>query len=274
VSRLIIGCGYLGRRLLELWRALPDGPIYVTTRKPERADELRRLGAEPVICDVLSPGPLPRVDSVVYAVGLDRAAGVDMRAVYVEGLANVLDRLPPPGRFIYVSSTSVYGQDDGGEVDESAPTEPVEASGRIVLEAEQVLRQRLPDALILRLAGIYGPGRLLRQRAIEAGEPLAADPDKWLNLIHVEDAAAAVQAAVRRGQPGRVYNVSDGHPVRRRDFYAYLAQLLAAPPPRFAPAGPDPTDRRIVNRRMLRELGVVVRFPSYREGLAAAVRPA
>ena len=96
---------------------------------------------------------------------------------------------------MYVSSTGVYGQCHGEEVDEESATEPVEESGRVVLEAERLLHQQLPEAVILRFAGIYGPGRLLRRQAIEAGEVLVGDPEKWLNLIHVADGAAAVHAA-------------------------------------------------------------------------------
>ena len=103
---------------------------------------------------------------MVYCVGLDRTAGADMRTVYVEGLANVLDALGEPGRFVYVSSTGVYAQRDGEAVDETAATEPESESGRVVLEAERLLRARRPAAVILRFAGIYGPGRLMREQAV------------------------------------------------------------------------------------------------------------
>jgi nucleoside-diphosphate-sugar epimerase len=200
-----------------------------------------------------------------------------MRGVYVDGLANVLARLPKPKRFIYVSSSSVYGQTDGGWVDETAPTEPTEDSGRIVLEAEGVLRARMPGAIVLRFAGIYGPGRLLRRQAIEKGEPIVAAADKWLNLIQVEDGARVILNAEQHGAPGRVYNVCDDHPVRRRYFYATLARLLGAPEPSFVAPPPDqPTpphekaNRRLNNRRMKEELHAVLRYPDYYGGLAAA----
>ena len=86
---------------------------------------------------------------------------------------------------------------------------------------------------MLRFAGIYGPGRLLRQKAVAAGEPIVAGADRWLNLIHVEDGARAVLAAEDYGLPGRVFNVCDGRPVLRRDFYTALAKVLRAPPPHF-----------------------------------------
>ena len=84
----------------------------------------------------------------------------------------------------------------------TAATEPLEDAGLVVLEAERLLRRRLPSAVVLRFAGIYGPGRLPRAKAIRAGEPLVGDADRWLNLIHVDDAADAVLAVETRGAPG------------------------------------------------------------------------
>ena len=247
---------------------------------------LRRLGLEPVVCDVTdsaglkaAAGALPDLDAVCHCVALDRTSGQSMQQVYVQGLHNVLDawRISRVRRIVYVSSTSVYGQTGGEEVDESAVTQPQEESGRIVLEAERMLTV-LPNAVVLRVAGIYGPGRLLRRRTIVPGAPIVADPEKWLNLIHVEDGAAAVLAAAERGAPGQVYNVADGSPVQRRDFYTLQARLLNAPEPRFvlpaldAPLPPhERANRRIVNRKMREELGVELSYPSYEKGLAASV---
>jgi nucleoside-diphosphate-sugar epimerase len=269
---LILGCGYLGRRVAALWRQ-QGRTVFAASRKATHLP----ADVTPIVCDILDPASLrvlPQVDTVLYAVGFDRASGATMRAVYVDGLANVLDHLSPPTRFIYVSSSSVYGQTDGGWVNESSPTEPGEDSGRIVLEAEGVLRAKLPEAMILRFAGIYGPGRLLRQKTIERGEPIVGDEWKWLNLIHVEDGARVILAAERNGQPGHIYNVCDDHPVRRRWFYTTMAHLLGAYPPRFVdpPAGelPPPHEkgnRRINNRRMKEELRVELQYPDYEQGL-------
>ena len=165
-------------------------------------------------------------------------------SVYVDGLADVLDHLPRAGKFIYISSSSVYGQTGGEWVDEESATEPLEESGRIVLAAEEVLRSKISDAIILRFGGIYGPGRLLRQKTLHAGEPIVGDGSKWLNLIHVEDGARVVLAAEQYGRPGRVYNVCDGHPVQRHVFYTYLALKLGAAAPRFMRHHPISPRRR------------------------------
>jgi nucleoside-diphosphate-sugar epimerase len=125
-------------------------------------------------------------------------------------------------------------------------TEPRDESGRIVREAETLLTT---DAVVLRFAGIYGPGRLIGAVGLRAGKPIAGDPNGWLNLIHVADGANAVVAAIDRGQG--VYNVADGSPVLRCDFYSYLAELIGAGFPTFSPIG-DAPNRRINARRMRR----------------------
>jgi nucleoside-diphosphate-sugar epimerase len=269
-THLIIGCGYLGRVVARRWVAAGHRVAALTR---SRTDELRELGVEPILGDVTDAASLrlPPADTVLYAVGLDRSAGKGMREVYDGGLANVLDALPAPRRFIYVSSTSVYSQTDGSWVDESSATEPVEESGRVILECEQLLRSRSRDATVLRFAGIYGPGRVIRRTAIEKGEPLAADPVGWLNLIHVADGAAAVVAAAERPVEGRTINVADDRPVTRREFYTTMAEFLGAPPAAFAAAHAGGSNRRIRNRRMREELAVEMTYPDFRSGLRAAL---
>jgi nucleoside-diphosphate-sugar epimerase len=274
VPCLVVGCGYLGRRVAAAWRSA-GRRVAALTRG--RADELARDGLEPVVGDVLDPASLtnlPAAGPVLYAVGFDRSSGRSMRDIYVEGLANALRAIRSPGPVIFVSSTGVYGQTEGGWVSEESPTEPLEPSGKVVLEAEGTLRALRPDAVVLRFAGIYGPGRVLRQQALRGGEPLVGDAEKWLNLVHVEDGVAAVLAAEQRGRPGETYLIADDEPVRRRDFYTLTAELLGAPAARFEqPATPIlEANRRVSNAKARRELGFAPRFPTYREGLAEATR--
>lgn len=268
MDTLIFGCGYLGRRVAARW--LEQGRrVAALTRS--HAAELAALGVEPIVgdvCDRASLSSLPKAKTVLHAVGLDRSAGRSMREVYVEGLANVLAALPEPERFIHISSTSVYGQSDGDWVNEFFPLEPREESGRIVLEAEQLLRARLPKAVILRFAGIYGPGRAMRKQALLNGEPLVGDCEKWLNLIHVDDGVEAVLAAESKAEPGSTFNIADGHPVSRREFYTHWAKLLGAPPAAFDHREePGAANRRIVIDRAREKLCWSPRMASYREGL-------
>ncbi|MDH3717472.1 MAG: NAD-dependent epimerase/dehydratase family protein [Planctomycetota bacterium] len=282
-SRMIFGCGYLGHRVAQRWRHRGD-VVYAVTRSEARADQLSDEGLQPIVADVTRPGTLsglPGCHTVLFAVGFDRTTGDAIRDVYVEGLRHVLDALPGgTGHFIYISSTGVYGQNDGSWVDEASPCQPQREGGRACLEAEQLLGQhpRGGSATILRLAGIYGPGRVPRLQDLRDERPIASPAEGYLNLIHVDDAVTAVDAAAERGAPLDVVNVSDGRPVIRREYFGHIAARLGLAPPQLVdpPAGSGRQQRgssskRIRNKRMLQELGVELRFPSYREGLAAAL---
>ena len=134
MQKLIIGCGYLGERVAAAWKAGGD-EVSVLTRSAARAERLVASGLNPLIGDVLKPESLrqmPQAEVVLYAVGFDRAGEASKRSVYVDGLRNVLAEIAQRSRqFLYVSSTSVYGQSDGELVDEASPTEPQEDSGQI-----------------------------------------------------------------------------------------------------------------------------------------------
>jgi nucleoside-diphosphate-sugar epimerase len=286
-TRIIFGCGYLGRRVAQLWH--DDGSeVFPVTRSPQRADDLRREGLSAIVADVTQPETLtnlPAVETVLFAVGFDHSADSDMHTVYAQGMSNVLDALPASvSRLLYISTTGVYGSADGGWVDEQTPPNPQREGGRASLEAEEVLRRHPLGArsVILRLAGIYGPGRVPYLDKLRAGEPIAAPSAGWLNLIHVDDAARIVVAAdewaaSRQTADGpHMFCVSDGSPAVRRGYYAEVARLIGAPPPLFtAPAAESPaaaraqSDRRFRNDKMRHELQVRLSYPSYREGLAA-----
>jgi nucleoside-diphosphate-sugar epimerase len=284
MSTLIVGCGYLGRRVGGILVRHGD-TVFGTVRSQIRADEIARLGIEPVIADVTQPATLaalPSADRMFYCVGFDRGAGLAMRAVYVDGLFDVLRRLSPSTtRLVYASSTGVYGDGDGGWVDEDTPADPQHEAGRVCLEAENRLRSDSVFAarcVVLRFAGLYGPGRIPRRDAVVRGEVIVGDPDKFLNLIHVDDAARAAVAALEVAAPGPIYVVSDDQPVTRREFYERVAVGLNAQAPSFRPPAPGTTEalressnKRVSNRRLKRELGVVLEYPDVAAGLAAAL---
>jgi len=282
MDKLIVGCGYLGRRVARRW--VDEGfSVAAATRRPEAAEEFEQLGIRPMLADVTRPetlAALPPADTLLFAVGYDRSSGATRREVYVDGLGAVLDAVPAETRrVVLISSTGVYGQNDGSLVDEESPCRPTREGGRLMLAAEEVLKSHPLGArsIVLRLAGLYGPGRIPRLADLLTGRPIAASESGHLNLIHVDDAAAVVVAAERHARPPQTYAVSDGHPTRRRDFYLRLGELFGAASPQFIerPGEPAPTrvgsDKRVDNRRMLAELGVRLRYPSYREGLAAIV---
>jgi nucleoside-diphosphate-sugar epimerase len=283
MSSLIFGCGYLGRRVANRWQSLSDA-VHVVTRSDSKAAEFERDGFRVIVADVLQPNTLanlPAVDSVLYAVGYDRATKASRHEVYFDGLRNVLDALPAAiGKFIYVSSTGVYGQSHDEWVDENSPCEPVREGGKACLAAEQWLSAHPlgQRAIVLRMAGLYGPGRIPNAAAIRAGEPIGVAEHGYLNLIHVDEAAHVIVELDRQTRPPRTFIVSDGHPVERREYYCELARLLGASPPTFetptadSPAGSRAeTSKRASNKRLVAELSPTFDYPTYREGLAAIV---
>lgn len=282
-SKFIVGCGYLGERVAQLWREAGE-QVAVLTRSERRGEEFAKAGFAPVVGDITDPASLkglPAAPTILFAVGHDRAAGRSIEEVYVDGLRNLIAALPtPPQRFVYISSTGVYGQLEGEVVDENSPCQPTREGGRACLAAEQMLRESAigKRAIILRLAGIYGPGRIPRVEDIRAGKPIAAPPDGVVNLIHVDDAARIV-LAVEALSPPRIYVVSDGHPVARRDYYGELARLLGAPTPTFTPPSPTThlaqragSDKRVSPARLYGDVSLQLQFPTYREGLADILR--
>jgi nucleoside-diphosphate-sugar epimerase len=280
VSTLIVGCGYLGRRVGRQLAARGES-VHGTVRGSRGAESLLADRIEPIIADVLDPaslGRLPSADRVLYCVGFDRASGVPMRSVYVDGVRNVLGALHGKfSRLVYVSTTSVYGQTDGGWVDEDSSTDPISESGRVCLEAEKSARSLCGDLVVIRYTGLYGPGRIIGRGALVRGEAIEGDAARYLNLIHIDDAVAAAIAALDRGRPGRTYLASDDRPVTRHEYYTLAAIALGAPPARFVPreaaiAGSrcDEPNKRVSNIRLKTELGVALTYPDVSSGLAAA----
>ncbi len=291
MKRLIIGCGYLGQRVAERWLTAGD-QVSALTRTAENAARLRELGMIPVVGDVLQSETLvqlPEVDTVLWAVGWDRASGKSQHEIYVNGLENGLRQLAGRcSRLIYISSTSVYGQSAGEWIDETSPCEPTQPNGQVCLSAENLIRNLelavgSPRGVILRLSGIYGPGRLLsRVASLQQGEPLTGNPQSWLNLVHVDDAAEAVLCATQAVNPGTLNLISDDEPLSRLTYYSELARLVDAPSPRFeddtssgevrATVGRTAgLNKRCRNTLARQTLKWTLRFPTFREGLPHAV---
>jgi len=286
MRRLIIGCGYLGRRGAARWISGGD-KVFALTRSEQNAAALRDLGVSPVLGDVTDAASLeslPECDTVLHAVGFDRSASASKREVYVDGLANVLDRMAGRcHRFIQISSTSVYGQQAGEWIDEESPAESESESGEICIAAERLVLDRFSSdatsvqGTVLRLSGIYGPDRLLsRIDALKNAQPLPGPEGGWLNLIHVDDAAQVVTTCADAETPASIYLVSDDRPVQRGDYYRLLAKLVEAPEPIFDPAAVARHSRginkRCRNRKLREELGVPLSYPDIESGLAHAVK--
>ena len=204
---LVFGCGHLGRQVAEL--AIEAGDtVYATTRDDTKRSSLENSGVQPLTCDWNDPRTLrclPSVDRVLVAVAYDPRGGVDRHTAMVGGLSHLLIALQKTQNggvpdLCYLSTTGVYHQTGGVWVDEASPTQPRREGGKAHLRAESLLHRRLGNQgyQILRLAGLYGPGRVPRVADVVdvvAGRPIASPAEGYLNLIHVADAAATVMAA-------------------------------------------------------------------------------
>ena len=273
---LSFGHGYTARALAR--RLLPRGwTIYGTTRDAGKLDALRDDGITPLHW----PGgavqaALDRASHVLVSA----APGADGDPVLAEmgdAIAAAAPRLAWAG---YLSTTGVYGDHGGGWVDEDTPLTPTTARGRARVAAEAQW-QAIPGLPlhIFRLAGIYGPGRGPFEKVKSGTARRIVKPGQVFSRIHVEDIAQVLEASMARPAPGAVYNVCDDDPAPPQDVIAHAATLLGAPlPPEvpFESADMSPMARsfyaeskRVRNDRIKRDLGVTLRYPGYREGLAA-----
>lgn len=273
---LVAGAGWLGSAIAR--SLLASGHRVIALRRDAaRLAELRAAGASPLALDLAQPGAADRIPAGVDAIVACQSSSSDTvegyRAAYVlanRALLEAAERLRV-GAFVYTGSTGVFGQRDGGDVTEETPPAPSGPTGEVLVEAEEAVlgaaRRGIPSRIV-RLSGLYGPGRMGIVERVRAGR-LALGPgdDAWMNFCHLEDAVAFVLAALARGENGRVYHGSDAAPARRREVVEWIAARLGIPAPTAAAPAQGP-NRRIRSDRTRAALGVELRYPSFREGLA------
>lgn len=208
------------------------------------------------------------IDLVLYLPAPGTRDEATYRALFVDGPAALLAALPrPPRRLVFVSSTAVYGDAAGDWVDERTPPRPEGFNGEVLLEAEQALA-RLPVAsVVLRLAGLYGPGRDWLLSRVRAGE--GCRPDFWTNRIHVDDAARLLVHLAGMEAPDAVYVGVDDEPATECAVLGWLAGRLGLPAPAPGPGNPrmGVGNRRLSNARV-RASGFEFEYPDYRRGYA------
>ncbi len=281
MTKLIVGCGFLGTHLARQWHAAGHRVIAIV-RSASRSEQLKRWAEKVWVQDVYALERLPELvtfDTVVFAVSFPPE--VLKHTGHVPALRRLLGAMIElPRRFVYISSTGVYGKATG-RVDETSSCKPDRITSHYAWEAERWLESSPVGSrlIILRMAGLYGPERIPRWHELQAGLPLAVDPEGWLNLIHVEDAAQVIRTVAEHSPVPARYNVADGHPVRRCDFFAEVARLFATPPPRYvAPDASDPrqarslSNRQVDTTRLKDLLRTPLKFASYREGLQAVAQ--
>lgn len=285
---LIAGCGYVGLALgAELVRR---GHQVTGLRRTHPAKGgLEAVGIRPLLADLTNPESLPDLrggyDWVVHCVSASGGGRAEYERVYVDGTRHLLAWLAsnPPRKLVYTSSTSVYGQTDGSLVDETSLASPKSSTGRILLRAEQLLLDAAHNgafpAIILRVAGIYGPARAYWLEQLRLGTArIAGTGQRLMNMIHREDVVGAISAGLEHGLPGEIYNAVDHEPVRQRVFLEWLAARLNLPLPEHLPANEGAlvkrgiTDKRVSNRKLVEQLGYRFSFPNFREGYDSLLR--
>ncbi len=283
---LIVGCGDIGQRLAIAMRG--RWRIYALSRSDQRHEQLRALGVVPIVADLDRPETLDRLaglaQDVIHLVPPPGSGSRDTRSVnLVRALAKGGSI---PQRLVYLSTSGVYGDCGGALVAETRPTTPTSPRAGRRVDAERVLRSWGSESgthvTVLRVPGIYAAERLPVAR-LQAGAPaLAADQDPYTNHIHADDLARIVIAALNRGKSGRAYNASDDSSMKMGDYFDLVADRFGLPhPPRISWESAQQRipesmlsfmreSRRLSNGRLKKELRVRLRYPSVREGVAAA----
>lgn len=257
---VVAGAGDVGGRLATRRAGLGDDVIALRRREVAMAPGIRTLRADLATGEGLVR--LPRcVDALVFCAAPDQRDEAAYRALYLDGLRRLMDACEAP-RLIFVSSTAVYAQDAGEWVDEDSTAEPAAFNGRILRQAEAALAQH-GGGVVLRLSGLYGPGREMMLRKARAGEP---GRPHWTNRLHVDDAAAALSHLLDAAAPQACYLGSDDLPALESDVLDWLRARQGLPAVDAVP-GPD-TGRRVRNTR-LRASGWAPRFPDFRAGYGA-----
>lgn len=257
---VLLGSGYTLTRL-AVTEARAGRDVVAATRDPSRRAELERAGARVVSLDEA----LGQTEGAHVVVSIPPDAGLDAR------VAEALSR-HPPARLVYLSSTGVYGA-ARGHVDEDTPVDASMPTARARLDAEA--RYRPLGAVVLRIAGIYGPGRGAHTRLLSGALRLPEGGGGRISRVHVDDLVEAVRVVLARGTPGAVYCVADDRPATQAETTLWLCERLGLPPPPTVPLAQLHEslrgDRAVSNAR-LQALGWTPRHPDFVAGFTAVLQ--
>lgn len=277
---VIAGCGYVGNELARM--LLAEGHEVFGIRR-----DVSKLaaGVGAIEGDVARPetlGPAPqRVEYAVFAVGADEASEQAYRRAYLDGLAGFLEWLADEGqrprRVVMISSTSVYGQRRGEHIDEDSPTHPTRFRGETLLASERLLAASGLGSVVVRLGGIYGPGRESLIDRAQAGKLQLRGAEHFTNRIHRDDAAGLLHYLLFHPSPESLYLGVDDEAAEEAELYTWLAKELGVAAPKEEAEGTATDHRRQVgskrcSNRRLRESGYSFRYPTYRDGYAELIR--
>lgn len=274
---LIAGCGYVGTALgAELVKAGHE--VWGIRRDVSAARELEKTGIKPITANLLRSEDLkklPSVDTVIFCQAPSRKND-EYRETYYEATKTLLSVLPPGTlrKVLLISSTSVYATADGSWVDES--TDPLAGNhsdaesrenAKVMLSQEELVLKSGHPSMVFRLSGIYGPGRN-RVRPIFEGRLKPVLGELFMNRIHVQDIVRGMRLLLEKGNPGEIYLGADDAPCTQREFYTWVFEKLSLSLPSTS-AEPEKTahgsNKRCSNKK-IKELGLKLRYPTYREG--------
>ena len=288
-SVFVVGCGYLGLRLAKLWQKNTKGlmPISGLVRSPTSAALLKERSIRPVMVDLDLPellnGQLKIKQTLVYYFAPPPKTGLD--DVRMKNFLAAIGQNNLPAKLIYLSTSGVYGDQQGKLIDETAIPNPKENRAVRRYAAECAVRDwgmkmNVP-IVILRVGGIYGPGRLPVKRLQNHTPIIHEHLAPSTNRIHVDDLAAVCVAAATYGKAGAIYNVTDGCHSNMTEYFNQIADFLELPrPPTIDWDEAEKVlskgmlsylreSRRLDNRRMLEELKVKLCYPDLKAGLQA-----
>jgi nucleoside-diphosphate-sugar epimerase len=262
---LLVGHGFLGHAIARVFRE-NGWDITATTLS----------GSDGTLsCDVGNPADVARLlqaDFIVHCAASGRGGAEAYQRVYVDGCRNLAEKFPNTP-LLFTSSSSVYAQTDGSIVRENSPTEPDRDTGRLLLEAENVVLTA--NGLVVRLSGIYGPGRSVIIRKFLNGESVIEENGRrFLNQIHRDDAATAILHLANQPIRGEIFNVSDSTPLTQLECHQKLAKMFSRPLP---PLGPRDLNRKRgwthkqVSNEKLRKTGWHPKFPSFLDAISDIV---
>lgn len=285
----IVGCGYVGLELAEQLTKVGHEVVGVR-RSDGGVTAIADAGFDAVQADATDADSLeavPDVDVVVFAASSDGRDADAAREIYVDGLRTTVEhfgaRETSPDRFVYLSSTGVYGEQNGNWVDETTTLVPASSRGTVLADAERIARERPPshgiDWTVVRLAGLYGPGRYRTDRYLDG--PV---DDGYLNMIHRADAAGVVRFLLESNEARNDLILAvDDEPVSRRAFAAWLTDRVrdegsqnyqadeVSEDERSRTSGTQITVGKRCANNKLRGLGYKFKFSTYREGYQNAV---
>lgn len=268
---LLAGCGDLGVRVAQRLRARGD-EVWALRRTPpiDTDDGIHWLRADLTVPQSLQRLPAG-VTQLVYLPAPDRRDACTYGALFADGLRNLLGAggMATLQRVLLVSSSAVYGEHAAAWVDEDTPTAPLAFNGTLLRDVEQWLAAQPVRSIVLRLAGLYGPGRLQLLERLRAGSvSVPRGTPHWANRMHADDAAAAVAHVLQLADPLPLYLGVDDTPLPLDVLYDHLATLIGAPLPADGPAPANVGSKRLSNAR-LRASGFAPQWPDARAGYAA-----